>query len=49
MKKFTRIASLLLAILTVLSALPAMTVVYAEGTQTYGDTPISENVGGYDY
>ena len=49
MKKFTRIAALLLAILTVLSALPAMTVVYAEGTQTYGGTPISEHVGGYDY
>ena len=49
MKRFTRIAALLLAILTVLSALPAMTVVYAEGTQTYGGTPISEHVGGYDY
>ena len=49
MKKFTRIAALLLAILTVLSALPAMTVVYAEGTQTYGGTPISAHVGGYDY
>ena len=49
MKKFTRIAALLLAFLTVLSALPAMTVAYAEGTQTYGGTPISEHVGGYDY
>ena len=49
MKKFTRIAALLLAILTVLSALSAMTVAYAEGMQTYGGTPISEHVGGYDY
>ena len=47
MKRSIRALALLLAILTVLSTLPALTAVAEEAT--YGGTPISEHKGGYDY
>ncbi len=49
MKRFVRIMARFLAAAMLLAMLPTMTVVYAESAPTYGGTPITQHVGGYDY